>query len=144
MKLKERYIRTWIYTSIFMFGLSYLWHGVFLNDLSKVSYSHTLFYGLAAIAYLLMGLALTLITIKTSFFSKKYINGTFVGGLFGFFLYLVAFVLGVSFVTGNSLEHAAIDFMWQTIEQGAGGFVAGALYNVYKDMAKIKSIEKTA
>lgn len=138
MKWKKRYYSSWLYSTLFMYILSYLWHGVFLNDIEKVTYSPYLFYTLSVIVYLFIGYILTMLTIRVDVFSKKYINGTFIGGIMGFFIYLIAFVLGVSFVDGSSLDHVAIDFMWQMMEQGAGGILAGFLYSAYREMDKIE------
>ena len=137
MKWRKRYYGSWFIASIVMFLLSFLWHGVFLNDIDKVTYPLWLYYGLAAFVYLCIGFIVTVLATKVNFSSKKYANVGFLGGMLGFFFYLVAFVLGISFTGGNELSHVAIDFMWQIIETGTGGLVAGFMYEVYKDMAKI-------
>lgn len=137
MKWRKRYYGSWFISSTVMFLLSFLWHGVFLNDLDKVSYPPALFYGLAAFTYLCIGFVVTVMTIKVEISSKKYANGTFFGGILGFFFYLITFVLGVSFSDGSDLNHVAIDFMWQMLETGAGGLTAGFMYSFYKEMAKI-------
>jgi hypothetical protein len=54
----------------------------------------------------------------------------FLGGVaFGFFLYLVAFTLGVSFKSGET-KHVVVDFVWQMIEQGIGGMVVAYVFSV--------------
>jgi predicted cobalt transporter CbtA len=114
-----------------------MWHGLFLNDLEKVSYSLPLYFSLAGLVYICIGFIVLMLATKVEVSSKKYANGVLFGGVLGFFFYLVAFVLGISFTDGNEISHLAIDFMWQMIETGIGGFVAGALYTHYKEMAKI-------
>ena len=37
MKWRKRYYGSWFIASIVMFLLSFLWHGVFLNDINKVT-----------------------------------------------------------------------------------------------------------
>jgi hypothetical protein len=49
------------------------------------------------------------------------------GIAFGFFIYLIAFVLGISF-KGTGAAHVVVDFIWQMIEQGVGGSVVGLIY----------------
>ncbi|MBL4625588.1 MAG: hypothetical protein JKY42_10685 [Flavobacteriales bacterium] len=138
MKWRKRYYGSWFIASTVMFVLSFLWHGVFLNDIDKVTYSPVLYYGLAALTYLCIGFIVTMLATKVEFSSKKYANGTILGGILGSFFYLIAFVLGISFTESNEMSHVAIDFMWQMCETGVGGMVAGFMYEFYKDMAKIK------
>lgn len=125
-----------------MFALSYLWHGVFLNDIDKITYPLGLYYGLAVFTYLCIGFIVTMLATKTDFSSKKYANGGVLGGVLGFFFYLLAFVLGISFTDGNELAHVTIDFMWQMFETGFGGLVAGYMYTVYKEQAKIEAANR--
>jgi len=57
------------------------------------------------------------------------------GAALGFFLYLVAFTLGVSFKSGDT-KHVVVDFVWQMVEQGVGAVVIAyvflAAYNLEK------------
>lgn len=118
-----------------MLGLSYFWHGVLLNDLRNVNYPPWYFFFLLLLVYSIISLILTL--------GFKYINPTknlvfkgFLGGAaFGFFLYLVAFTLGVSFKSGET-KHIVVDFVWQMLEQGVGAVVVAyvflAAYNLEK------------
>ena len=118
-----------------MLGLSYFWHGVLLNDLRNVNYPPWYFFFLLLLVYSIISLILTL--------GFKYVNPTkslvfkgFLGGAaFGFFLYLVAFTLGVSFKSGET-KHIVVDFVWQMLEQGVGAVVVAyvflAAYNLEK------------
>ncbi|MBL4651844.1 MAG: hypothetical protein JKY53_03120 [Flavobacteriales bacterium] len=139
MKWKKRYYGSWFVASLVMFSLSYLWHGIFLNDIDKVNYPLALYYGLAAFTYLCIGFIVTILATKVEFSSKKYVNGAIFGGVLGFFFYLIAFVLGISFTNGNEMAHVAIDFMWQMVETGFGGLIAGYMYETYKEQAKIEA-----
>ena len=71
---------------------------------------------------------------------KPYLNSLLV--LFGwFFLYLIAFVLGVSFSSDSALEHVIVDITWQMIEQSFGGLLIGYLYHVYKELRKAEAFQ---
>lgn len=54
----------------------------------------------------------------------------------GFFIYLIAFVFGISF-KGSGTEHIVVDFAWQMIEQGIGGGVIGFVYAMAKRRDKV-------
>ena len=54
----------------------------------------------------------------------------------GFFIYLIAFVFGISF-KGSGTEHVIVDFIWQMIEQGIGGGVIGFVYAMAKRRDRI-------
>jgi hypothetical protein len=123
-----------------MYGLSYLWHGVVLNDIDSITYPIGLFYFLSAIVYLFIGFVLTITTIKLDFKDQKYLNGTIIGSVLGFFLYLIAFILGVSFSSLDQIDHLVFDILWQMLEQGLGGMLAGSLYAFYKNLDKVKAI----
>lgn len=142
MKWRKRYYLPWIYSSIFMFGLSFLWHGYILNDFSELPYSIELFFILSGVVYISIGFAITMAAIKLSVHKNKLVNGLLLGSVFGFFLYLIAFVLGVSFSRGSGLEHIMVDIVWQMLEQAIGGGIAGFLYHFYKEMAKIQSFQE--
>ena len=142
MKWRKRYYGSWFIASILMFALSYLWHGIFLNDIDKITYPLGFYYGLAAFTYLCIGFIVTMLATKVEFSSKKYVNGAIFGGILGFFFYLLAFVLGISFTDGNELSHVAIDFMWQMVETGVGGLVAGYMYEVYVEHAKMEAANR--
>lgn len=117
-----------------MYVLSYLWHGVFLNDYIDLSYPLESYLLLSAVAYLLIGLVLTSLYQYTFIREMKY-KGAMLGALLGFFIYLIAFVFGVSFNEG-ALHYVVADFAWQMIEQGVGGAVVGFLYSVISEMEK--------
>jgi len=55
------------------------------------------------------------------------LKGSLMGMALGFFIYLIAFVFGVSF-KGSGFQHIVVDFIWQMIEQGVGGSVVSAVY----------------
>lgn len=122
------YIIPWLLASLSMYGLSYLWHGWFLNDLEKLQYPLPMFMGLALIVYLVIGAVMTWALDQIDLSKASLIKGFMVGSICGFVLYLVAFTLGVSF-SAEGMEHVIVDFAWQMIEEGIGGaLIAVALY----------------
>lgn len=125
--LKKRFIISWFLSSILMFGLAMFWHGVILNDLKFIPTPHTLFYSLAALAYIVIGFTLTFVFTYLSMGIGIRLKGSLMGIALGFFIYLIAFVLGVSF-KGSGAQHIVVDFLWQMIEQGIGGGIVGTVY----------------
>ena len=125
--ISKKLFYSWIYSSVAMFSLSYLWHGYILNDLDNVQVPLPLYMGLASIVYLVIGLLIAFLYTSLNLFTNLLTKGISFGVAIGFFLYLVAFMLGVSF-KADGVEHIVIDFMWQMIEQGAGGFMIGVVH----------------
>jgi hypothetical protein len=125
--LKRRFIVAFLFSTFVMMGLSFIWHGVMLNDLIYIPSPHYLFYSLAILAYLFIGFCLTFVFTYLSMGIGIKMKGSLMGLALGFFIYLIAFVLGVSF-KGSGTEHVVVDFLWQMIEQGIGGSVVGGVY----------------
>ncbi len=120
-----------------MFGLSYLWHGVALNDLQELTIPLSLYFCLAALIYLVIGLAFTLAVHKAIQYEWISLKGAFpfystlIGAAGGFFVYLVIFVLGMSFAKAGMM-HVMADVLWQMFEQGMGGLAVslGIIYDL--------------
>ncbi len=125
--LKKRFFISWILSSVSMFTLSLIWHGILLNDLKFITVPPQLFYSLAVLAYLVIGFALSFTYTYLSMGIGLKLKGSLMGMALGFFIYLIAFVLGVSF-QGGSADHVVVDFIWQMIEQGFGGSIVGGVY----------------
>lgn len=112
-----------------MLTLSYVWHGVVLNDLRNVDYPSWYFFLLLLLVYSFIAFVITM-AFNYINPSKSLVTKGFIGGsAFGFFLYLVAFTLGVSFKSGET-KHIVVDFVWQMIEQGIGGMVVAYVFNI--------------
>lgn len=111
-----------------MYGAFYLWHGVFLNDLARISFSKTLFLVLAALVYLIISIVLYKL-FESEFLSSKIQHpvskGLLSGLMLGFVLFAVVTVLGISFTKSTSIEYIALDFVWQIFEQALGGVIIG-------------------
>jgi hypothetical protein len=122
-----------------MFGLSYVWHGVLLSDLVELKVPLTLYFVLAALVYLVLGLGLTLGVHKAVQYEWVSLKGPFpfyamlLAGAAGFFVYLVIFVLGVSFAD-KGLVHVVVDIVWQMFEQSMGGLMVslGVIYDMHQ------------
>lgn len=107
-----------------MFGISFVWHGVLLNDLLAVPYPLGFFFGLCSVVYLAISFVLAFAFEYLKIEEAHLPKGFGIGTILGFFLYLIAFTLGVSF-QGNGTEHTLVNFVWQMIEQGFGGMMVG-------------------
>jgi len=134
--LKKRFFVAWGFSTAVMMLLSYLWHGVVLNDLIYVPRPYFLFYSLALLVYIVIGFTLTFVFNYLSMGIGIKMKGSLMGMALGFFIYLIAFVLGVSF-KGSGTEHVVVDFLWQMLEQGVGGSVVGFIYFLAKRRDRI-------
>jgi len=127
--LTKRFFISWLLSSLLMFLLSYVWHGIFLTDLSRLSYPKALFLFFAAIVYLMIGFIVTK-AMDFKIFDKHLkrkpvLRGLIAGACCGIAFFMIATVVGVSFSTGSKLENMILDITWQLIEQGMGGLVVG-------------------
>lgn len=130
--LRKRFFISWLATSATMFLLSYVWHGIFLTDYSRLSYPKELFLIFASIVYLIIGFILAK-AIDVQYLVEKYrrkpiLRGVLSGAACGFALFLMATVVGVSFSTGSNIENLLLDVCWQVIEQTIGGIVIGLVH----------------
>ena len=122
-----------------MSGISYVWHGLALTDISDLRMDPWLYFGLSSLAYLFIGLLLTLavhlaiarewISLKTAFPLKAML----VGSVIGVFIYLVVLVSGLSFAS-HGLQHVVVDAFWQMFEQAIGGLMVslGIIYDMHR------------
>jgi len=138
--ISKRFFISCLASSLVMFILSYVWHGVVLTDFSRLSYSKHLFLFFAALVYLIIGFVVTksieFKILEKHFKRKPIIRGAISGAICGIAFFLIATVVGVSFSTGSKLENMLLDVTWQIIEQSIGGVVVGLTYIfVYDPMA---------
>jgi hypothetical protein len=128
----KRFFISWITSSISMFLLSYMWHGIFLTDFSRLSYPKGLFLSFAIIVYLILGAiiakAIDIKLLDYYFRHKPAIRGLIVVGVLGFVCFSISSVVGVSFSNVASLENLLLDVCWQVIEQSVGGMVVGIVH----------------
>jgi len=130
-KYGKRFMLGWIFSSILMFGFSYLWHGVVLNDYSTINYPLGVYLVSAGIVYLVIGFLLNRIFIAEfidRFSQKPMARGLLSGLALGVVVYMVALVVGVTFTKGLDIKYLLLDVCWQAIEQAVGGLVVGVVY----------------
>jgi hypothetical protein len=111
-----------------MYVAFYIWHGVFLNDLNRISFSKGLFLGLAALIYLVISFVLYKAfesKTLTKYVSQPMLRGVVSGFLLGFILFALVTVLGISFTKDINLTYILADCCWQVVEQIIGGVVIG-------------------
>ncbi len=123
-----RFYVSWIVAAVVMYVAFYFWHGVFLNDLNRITFSKGLFLGLAALVYLVI--SLTLYRTYESKLIDKYIShpmlrGIVAGFILGFILFAVVTVLGISFSKDINFTYIVADCAWQIAEQVIGGLIIG-------------------
>ena len=114
-----------------MYGLSYLWHGVFLNDYRIMHFPQGLFMVAAAIVYLFVGLLITRFFISKlldRFTRHPLLRGMITGFGCGVIVYLTVLVAGVSFSRDASMQDLLLDLVWQPFEQTLGGALVGLVY----------------
>ena len=123
-----------------MLGLSYLWHGLILNDINSLQYDLSIFLWLLFVLYIFIALFLSFILSVYTPENNKRLKHVTIGVFFGFLIYLIAFVLGVSFSEGG-LNHILVDFVWQMLEQGIGAGVISVYYTVAYRFDKVKKMK---
>ena len=127
----KRFIIGWILTTLVMFGLSYLWHGIFLYGYAMISYPMWIYLTAASIAYMFIGFLVSR-SFLLPFFDKisrhPLLRGPAVGFACGVLVYIVATVVHVTFNKDMDLKYLLLDITWQGIEQAFGGFVVGLVY----------------
>ena len=139
MKILRLIIGTVLGASV-MYGLSFYWHGVLLNDLQFITYDKKLFFGLLTFAYLAISGALAFVLMVYKPADNRLFKHTTISVVSGFLVYLMAFVFGISF-EGKGLEHTVVNFTWQMIEQGIGGFVIASYYIIAHKREKLIAFE---
>ena len=127
----KRFSLSWLLSALIMFGLSYLWHGVFLNDFARLSYPKELFLTCAVITYLILGFLVTqiyLMRFPKGIAKKPLLRGIISGILLGIATYVVSLVVGVSFSSTLTTEYILFDVLWQAAEQMFGGITVAFVY----------------
>ena len=128
MKYSFRFFISWLSSAIAMYSAFYVWHGLFLNDLDRISFSKPIFLILAALVYLVISFILYKI-YESAFLTKKIhpplLRGLISGFVFGFCLFAFVTVLGISFTKNISMTYILADFGWQISEQVIGGLIIG-------------------
>lgn len=123
-----RFYLSWILAAVLMYVAFYFWHGIFLNDLSRISFPKVLFLGLAALVYLVISF-IVYRTYESKFLQKHVsqplLRGVVSGFLIGFILFSLVTVLGISFSKNINFTYIIADCAWQIAEQIVGGLLIG-------------------
>jgi hypothetical protein len=108
-----------------MYALFYIWHGILLNDLNKISFNKGLFLGFASLTYLFISFLIFKIfhfQFLKNLFEATFQRALIAGVIAGVSLYAATLVLGVSFSYHLSFKNILVDVTWQIIEQCSGAF----------------------
>jgi hypothetical protein len=119
---------SWIIAAVLMYVAFYFWHGVFLNDLNRITFSKGLFLGLAALVYLVISFVLYKTyesKLLEKYISHPMLRGIISGFMIGFVLFAVVTVLGISFSKNINVTYILADCAWQIAEQVIGGLIIG-------------------
>lgn len=123
-----RFYLSWILAAVLMYVAFYFWHGVFLNDLNRISFSKALFLSLAALVYLVISFLLYRTyesKLLSKYISHAILRGVVSGVMIGFILFALVTVLGISFTKNVNFTYIIADCAWQIAEQVIGGVVIG-------------------
>lgn len=135
---QRKYILAMLISVLLMFGLSYLWHGVFLTDFSRIQIPFNIFLSLMLAAYFGISLLLLIIIKSKILHISLESKGFLCGAALGLIIYLIALTLGFSFNNSVSRSQSLLDMAWQMLEQGIGGFVIGKICHIAKDIEEHK------
>ena len=137
----KKFIISWIACSVVMFILSYVWHGILLNDFKMLGYPLGLYLLFASIVYLVAG-AFVAKVYTLEFFSRfakhPFLKGLIAGSACGILLYIISLVIGISFSKSITMQYMMIDITWQMLEQGIGGFIVGFVHIFVWDDSMIR------
>lgn len=136
---RRRILLPWLLSAFVMYGLSYLWHGIVLTDLDEIHIPVTLYLILSGLVYMIIGIGMTVAVhqaIMHEWISLKRgfpLMAMLLGAAIGFVVYLLVFILGVSFAK-HGLEHVVVDVLWQMVEQALGGLMVslGIIYDLHR------------
>ena len=125
MKINNRLFLSWILSSISMFLLFYYWHGVFLNDLTRIKFPLTWFITFAAFTYLILGIGMyALYESRLMKPIKNFlIRGLLCGLIAGFTVFMMATIVNISLTSHLTFSHLIIDCAWQITEQILGAMI---------------------
>jgi hypothetical protein len=114
-----------------MFGASYVWHGVILNDFARLNYPKEIFLTGSVITYLILGFLVTqiyLMKFPKIIAKKPLTRGIISGVMLGMAVYVVSLVIGVSFSSALTTKYILFDILWQSVEQMFGGITVAFVY----------------
>jgi len=108
-----------------MFGLFYVWHGIFVNDFKRIQFPLSWFVSFAAVTYLIFGAVIYF--LYESELMKKirnfFVRGIICGAIAGFSLFMIATIVNFSLTNQLSIQHLMMNCVWQISEQIVGAMV---------------------
>ena len=118
-----------IASAIIMLSISYLWHGVVLNDFNLHGYPAGYYFLFKAGVYLIIGLIMSK-AIELKILDKEYkhrpvAKGVVVGLICGFAFFLVLTIKSIGSPVSIPFSHHLLNLAWQLLEQMIGGIVVG-------------------
>lgn len=128
---KVRFFVSWIVSSLVMFGASYLWHGIFLTDFSRINYPFGVFLTAACLVYLFLGFLVSKgfnIQALSALSKKPILKGLIIGMVIGASTFILTLVAGVSFSNQLTMKSLLLDLSWQIAEQAIGGITVGIVH----------------
>ncbi len=136
---KRGFLVPWIASSVVMYGLSYLWHGLALTDLQDLRIPLPLYLVLSGLVYLIIGMVITFAVHQAIAYEWVSLKRAFplmsalLGAVVGFVVFLLVYILGMSFAKSGAM-HVVIDALWQMLEQGVGGLLVslGIIYDMHR------------
>jgi hypothetical protein len=129
----RKFVISWISSSVLMFSISYVWHGIILNDISNLSYPRGIYLFSSSIVYLVVGLTITTIfsaQIIGKIINNLFLRGIILGALIGMVLFMFAMVVGVTFTKSVTINSIAFDLPWQMLEQSLGGLIIASIFSM--------------
>jgi hypothetical protein len=136
----KRIIISTLLAMVVMMILSFVWHGLVLNDFKNLTLAFPVFIFLSCIVYFLISLAINFILFKIDFQEYQTTKRILMGGVVGFSIYLLVFTLGLSYEE-RGMKHIISDFGWQMFEQGVGALVVDFCLHIYKRIDKFETSE---
>ncbi len=124
-KTGTRFFLSWIISSVVMFSLFYIWHGLFLNDFKRIQFPLSWFVTFAAITYLIFGAGMYFL-FESSIMRRVrnvFVRGLICGIIAGFSLFMIATIVNISLTSHLSMKHLLMDCVWQITEQLVGAMV---------------------
>jgi len=145
-KYGRRFWVSCLTSALLMYGLSYVWHGIFLNDYKIMNFPQGVFLAAAAVVYLFIGALVTRLFLFKQLDSVSrhpLLRGPVAGALCGLLMFLLVLVVGITFSRQSSTEYLLLDLVWQVLEQTLGGFAVGLSYMfVYEPLPERITVEE--
>lgn len=130
----HRFIIAGILSALVMFALSFVLHGLVLNDLEKLSGGdNTKLYAIMGAVYLVAGVAITILLGKIRFTKGVLWKSLGFGVLFGSLVCVTCYTFNLAWFDSIEKMHLLTNLGWQVLEQGMGSLISGFILYVQLD-----------